>query len=175
MRSTSWLLINCTGLWCWEPYSWWSPAPKRYTPTWGTSVPQPIRLTWFAIVFPALVLNYFGQGALLLVNPEAASHPFYAMVPAWAIVPTVLLATLATIIASQAVISGAFSMTRQAIQLRNLPRLNIRHTPQRKLVNRYSSGQLDAHGLHDLPCGRFSILQQTCRCIWVSRNLHDDH
>ena len=90
--------------------------------------PRPIRLTWFAIVFPALVLNYFGQGALLLVNPEASSHPFYAMVPAWAMVPTVLLATLATIIASQAVISGAFSMTRQAIQLGYLPRLNIRHT-----------------------------------------------
>ncbi len=90
--------------------------------------PRPIRLTWFAIVFPALVLNYFGQGALLLVNPEAASHPFYAMVPAWAMVPTVLLATLATIIASQAVISGAFSMTRQAIQLGYLPRLKIQHT-----------------------------------------------
>ena len=90
--------------------------------------PGPIRLTWFAIVFPALVLNYFGQGALLMVNPEAASHPFYAMVPAWAMIPTVLLATLATIIASQAVISGAFSMTRQAIQLGYLPRLNIRHT-----------------------------------------------
>ena len=89
---------------------------------------RPIRLTWFAIVFPALVLNYFGQGALLLVNPEAASHPFYAMVPAWAMIPTVLLATLATIIASQAVISGAFSMTRQAIQLGYLPRLKIRHT-----------------------------------------------
>jgi KUP system potassium uptake protein len=90
--------------------------------------PRPIRLTWFAIVFPALVLNYFGQGALLLVNPESVGHPFYAMVPAWAIIPTVLLATLATIIASQAVISGAFSMTRQAIQLGYLPRLNIRHT-----------------------------------------------
>jgi KUP system potassium uptake protein len=90
--------------------------------------PRPIRLTWFAIVFPALVLNYFGQGALLMVNPEAAGHPFYAMVPAWAMIPTVLLATLATIIASQAVISGAFSMTRQAIQLGYLPRLNIRHT-----------------------------------------------
>ncbi|MDA3894785.1 MAG: KUP/HAK/KT family potassium transporter, partial [Desulfobacteraceae bacterium] len=89
---------------------------------------RPIRLTWFTIVFPALVLNYFGQGALLLVNPEAASHPFYAMVPAWAMIPTVLLATLATIIASQAVISGAFSMTRQAIQLGDLPRMNIRHT-----------------------------------------------
>ena len=89
---------------------------------------RPIRLTWFAIVFPALVLNYFGQGALLLVKPEASGHPFYAMVPAWAMIPTVLLATLATIIASQAVISGAFSMTRQAIQLGYLPRLNIRHT-----------------------------------------------
>ena len=89
---------------------------------------RPIRLTWFGIVFPALVLNYFGQGALLLKSPEVARHPFYAMVPSWAMVPTVLLATLATIIASQAVISGAFSMTRQAIQLGYLPRLNIRHT-----------------------------------------------
>ncbi len=89
---------------------------------------RPIRLTWFAIVFPALVLNYFGQGALLLGSPQSANHPFYAMVPPWAMVPTVLLATLATIIASQAVISGAFSMTRQAIQLGYLPRMNIRHT-----------------------------------------------
>jgi len=89
---------------------------------------RPIRLTWFALVFPALVLNYFGQGALLLGRPEAASHPFYAMVPSWAMIPTVILATLATIIASQAVISGAFSMTRQAIQLGYLPRLKIRHT-----------------------------------------------
>jgi KUP system potassium uptake protein len=89
---------------------------------------RPIRLTWFAIVLPALLLNYFGQGALLLGSPEAADHPFYAMIPSWATIPTVLLATLATIIASQAVISGAFSMTRQAIQLGYLPRLNIRHT-----------------------------------------------
>ena len=89
---------------------------------------RPIRLTWFVLVFPSLVLNYFGQGALLLGHPEAASHPFYAMIPSWAMVPTVLLATLATIIASQAVISGAFSLTRQAIQLGYLPRLNIRHT-----------------------------------------------
>ncbi len=89
---------------------------------------RPIRLTWFTIVFPALVLNYFGQGALLLGKPDAAPHPFYAMVPSWAMVPTVLLATMATIIASQAVISGAFSLTRQAIQLGYLPRLNVRHT-----------------------------------------------
>ena len=89
---------------------------------------RPIRLTWFALVFPALVLNYFGQGALLLVRPGVSHHPFYAMVPSWALVPTVLLATLATIIASQAVITGAFSLTRQAIQLGYLPRMNIRHT-----------------------------------------------
>jgi KUP system potassium uptake protein len=89
---------------------------------------RPIRLTWFVLVFPALVLNYFGQGAILLGSPEAAHHPFYAMVPAWAMVPTVVLATISTIIASQAVISGAFSLTRQAIQLGYLPRLNIRHT-----------------------------------------------
>jgi KUP system potassium uptake protein len=89
---------------------------------------RPIRLAWFSLVFPALVLNYFGQGALLLLRPEASHHPFYAMIPSWAVVPTVLLATLATIIASQAVISGAFSLTRQAIQLGYLPRLNIRHT-----------------------------------------------
>ncbi len=89
---------------------------------------RPIRLTWFCLIFPALVLNYFGQGALLLEHPEASYHPFYAMVPSWAMVPTVLLATLAIIIASQAVISGAFSLTKQAIQMGYLPRLNIRHT-----------------------------------------------
>jgi KUP system potassium uptake protein len=89
---------------------------------------RPIRLTWFAIVLPALLLNYFGQGALLLGSPQSANHPFYAMVPSWAMIPTVFLATLATIIASQAVISGAFSMTRQAIQLGYLPRLKTRHT-----------------------------------------------
>jgi KUP system potassium uptake protein len=98
---------------------------------------RPIRLTWFAIVFPALVLNYFGQGALLLGSPEATHHPFYAMVPPWAMIPTVLLATLATIIASQAVISGAFSLTRQAIQMGYLPRLNIRHTSSAQIGQIY--------------------------------------
>jgi KUP system potassium uptake protein len=89
---------------------------------------RPIRLTWFAVVFPSLILNYFGQGALLLRRPEAAQHPFYAMVPSWAMWPAVLLATLSTVIASQAVISGAFSLTRQAIQLGYLPRLKVQHT-----------------------------------------------
>ncbi len=89
---------------------------------------RPIRLTWFVIVFPALVLNYFGQGAHLLTNPEDAYHPFYAIVPHWAIIPMVILATMATIIASQAVITGAFSLTSQAIQLGYLPRMRVTHT-----------------------------------------------
>ncbi len=89
---------------------------------------RPIRLAWFVLVFPALVLNYFGQGALLMLKPEQSHHPFYALVPTWALVPMVLLATLATIIASQAVITGSFSLTRQAIQLGYLPRLRITHT-----------------------------------------------
>ncbi len=88
----------------------------------------PIRLTWISLVFPALILNYFGQGALLLTMPGAAIHPFYGLVPSWAMPPMVLLATIATIIASQAVITGAFSLTRQAIQLGYLPRLRITHT-----------------------------------------------
>ncbi len=89
---------------------------------------RPIRLTWFAFVLPALLLNYFGQGAKLLLSPSAAMHPFYALVPAWALIPMVVLAAAATIIASQAVISGAFSLTRQAIQMGFLPRLRIVHT-----------------------------------------------
>jgi KUP system potassium uptake protein len=89
---------------------------------------RPIRLTWFAVVLPALVLNYFGQGALLVTTPTAAANPFYQMAPAWALYPLVLFATAATVIASQAVISGAFSLTRQAVQLGYCPRLLIEHT-----------------------------------------------
>lgn len=91
----------------------------------------PIRLAWFAVVMPALVLNYFGQGALLLKNPAAVKNPFYLMAPDWALIPLVLLATMATVIASQALISGAFSVTKQVIQLGYLPRLNIQHTSVR--------------------------------------------
>ncbi len=87
-----------------------------------------IRWAWLYIAFPALVLNYFGQGALLLSNPAAAPFLFYAMVPGWLHYPMVVLATIATIIASQAVISGVFSITRQAVQLGQLPRMEIRHT-----------------------------------------------
>ncbi len=87
-----------------------------------------ITRAWVAIVFPALILNYLGQGALLLHNPSAADNPFYRLVPEWGQLPMVFLATIATIIASQAVISGAFSLTRQAVQLGLLPRVTIRHT-----------------------------------------------
>ncbi|HDS1736644.1 potassium transporter Kup [Pseudomonas sp. BP8] len=89
---------------------------------------KPIARAWFILVLPALVLNYFGQGALLLQNPEAARNPFYLLAPAWALLPLIALATLATVIASQAVISGAFSLTRQAIQLGYIPRMHIQHT-----------------------------------------------
>jgi len=88
----------------------------------------PIRVSWFGFVLPALVLNYYGQGALLLNNPEAIQNPFYLLAPGWALIPMVLLATAATVIASQAVISGAFSVARQAVQLGYLPRMRIIHT-----------------------------------------------
>ncbi|MDQ3059099.1 MAG: potassium transporter Kup [Pseudomonadota bacterium] len=89
---------------------------------------KPIRLAWFSIVMPSLVLNYFGQGALLLNNPAAVKNPFYLMAPDWALMPLIGLATLATVIASQALITGAFSVTKQAIQMGYLPRLRIQHT-----------------------------------------------
>jgi KUP system potassium uptake protein len=89
---------------------------------------RPIRLAWFSIVMPCLTLNYFGQGALLLQSPEAVKNPFYLMAPDWALIPLVVLATMATVIASQALISGAFSVTKQVIQLGYLPRLQMMHT-----------------------------------------------
>ena len=89
---------------------------------------KPIRVAWFAVVMPALTLNYFGQGALLLNNPAAVKNPFYLMAPDWALLPMVGMATLATVIASQALISGAFSVTKQVIQLGYLPRLQVQHT-----------------------------------------------
>jgi KUP system potassium uptake protein len=88
----------------------------------------PIRLAWFGLVMPSLVLNYFGQGALVLAHPEAASNPFFLMAPEWALIPLVVLATAATVIASQALITGAYSATKQTIQLGFLPRLTILHT-----------------------------------------------
>ena len=89
---------------------------------------RPIRLVWFVLVLPALLLNYFGQGALLLLHPAMVANPFFRMAPGWALYPLVLLATMATVIASQAIISGAFSLTMQAVQLGYSPRLDIEHT-----------------------------------------------
>ncbi|MGE0665367.1 MAG: potassium transporter Kup [Sphingomonadales bacterium] len=97
----------------------------------------PIRRAWFYLVFPALMLNYFGQGALLISEPSALDNPFYRLAPEWAQWPVLALATLATIIASQAVISGAFSVTRQAVQLGYLPRLKVRHTSEAEIGQIY--------------------------------------
>ncbi len=98
---------------------------------------RPIRLAWFGVAMPALTLNYFGQGALLLAEPEAVKNPFFMMAPDWALVPLVVMATLATVIASQALITGAFSVTKQVIQLGYLPRLNILHTSVRDMGQIY--------------------------------------
>jgi KUP system potassium uptake protein len=97
----------------------------------------PIRITWFAVVLPALTLNYFGQGALLLRHPEMAANPFFNMAPGWALYPLVLLATVAAVIASQAIISGAFSLTMQAIQLGYMPRLRVNYTSERVIGQIY--------------------------------------
>src|SRR5262245_7500338 len=98
---------------------------------------RPVRIAWFGLVAPALVLNYFGQGALLMSQPGAVSNPFYLLVPEWALYPMVALATAATVIASQAVISGAFSITRQAVQLGFLPRVTVVHTSSREFGQIY--------------------------------------
>ena len=92
---------------------------------------KPIRLAWFSVVMPALTLNYFGQGALLLQHPAAVKNPFFMMAPDWALIPLVILATMAAVIASQALITGAFSVTKQVIQLGYLPRLKVLHTSVR--------------------------------------------
>ena len=107
-----------------------------------------LRRGWFSLVFPALIINYFGQGALLLGDPASLENPFYRLSPSWGLYPLVILASAATIIASQAVISGAFSLTRQAIQLGYLPRLEVRHTSETEIgqvyVPRINSGLLVA-------------------------------
>jgi len=97
----------------------------------------PIRLAWFAVALPALVLNYFGQAALLITDPTALDHPFYQLAPDWLHYPLVAFATLATVIASQAIISGAFSLTQQAVQLGFLPRMHIEHTTSHSIGQIY--------------------------------------
>jgi KUP system potassium uptake protein len=100
----------------------------------------PIRTVWFAVVLPALVVNYFGQGALLLADPTTVRNPFYLLAPDWALIPLVVLATAATVIASQAVITGVYSMTSQAIQLGYAPRMTIRHTSGAEMGQIYLPG-----------------------------------
>src|SRR5271168_3926945 len=99
--------------------------------------PSPVRRAWLRFVFPALLLNYFGQGALLLAKPDAIANPFYLLAPGWALYPLVALALTATVIASQAVISGAFSITHQAVQLGYLPRMLVRHTSEQEMGQVY--------------------------------------
>ena len=107
----------------------------------------PIRRAWLFFVMPALVLNYFGQGALLLHDPAAIKNPFYLLAPEWALIPLVVLATSAAMIASQAVISGAFSLTRAAIQMGYCPRLTIEHTSER-------ADRADLRAVHQLVAAR---------------------
>jgi KUP system potassium uptake protein len=101
---------------------------------------RPIQIDWFSIVAPALLLNYFGQGAFLVANPQASAQPFYHLAPDWALYPLVALSTVATVIASQAVISGAFSLTHQAVQLGYLPRIEIVHTSLHEIGQIYIPG-----------------------------------
>jgi KUP system potassium uptake protein len=98
---------------------------------------RPIRFGWYTVAFPALLLNYFGQGAMLIANPETIDNPFFRMPPSWAVLPLVILATMATVIASQALISGAYSLTMQAVQLGYLPRFHIDHTSPREVGQIY--------------------------------------
>jgi KUP system potassium uptake protein len=100
----------------------------------------PIRIAWFGLVFPALILNYFGQGALLIANPKALVNPFYLLAPAWALYLTVALATAATVVASQATISGTYSLTKQAIQLDYLPRMQVQQTSASEIGQIYIPG-----------------------------------
>ncbi len=101
---------------------------------------RPIRLVWFLLVQPSLMINYFGQGALLMTAPDSARNPFFLLAPSWALYPLVALSTAAAIIASQAVISGAFSLTRQAVQLGFCPRMQIRHTSSHEIGQIYAPG-----------------------------------
>jgi KUP system potassium uptake protein len=112
-----------------------------------------IQVAWFGVGLPALLLNYFGQGALLLGEPATAVNPFYHLAPSWALYPLIVLATAATIIASQAVISGAFSLTRQAVQLGYSPRLNIEHTSSREIGQIY------------VPFVNWSLMLLTCTLV----------
>jgi KUP system potassium uptake protein len=98
---------------------------------------KPIRFAWFMVVFPALALNYLGQGGLLITHPEAIENPFFHQLGSWSVLPLVVLSTMAAVIASQATISGTFSMTKQAIALGLLPRMRVMHTSESEIGQIY--------------------------------------
>ena len=134
----------------------------------------PISRAWFFVVFPALTLNYMGQGSLIVSDPSTISNPFFLLIPHWGRVPMVVLATVATVIASQAVISGAFSVTKQAIQLGFLPRLQIRHTSAEEIGQVYlPGGQLVPAGHRGRAGDRLRLLDQARLRLRDRGHLHD--
>ena len=136
----------------------------------------PIRLAWYLLVLPALMLNYFGQGALLLTHPDAVESPFFHLGPDWAGIPLVMLATSASVIASQAVISGAFSVTRQAIQLGYLPRMSIVHTSETgNRADLHPGPELDAGRVRDGARAGLPDVEQSRFRLWHRRDRHHDH
>ena len=121
----------------------------------------PIRVSWYGVVFPSLCLNYFGQGSLLLRDPSAAVHPLFHMAPEWALYPMIAIATLAAVMASQAVITGSFSLTLQAIQLGYCPRLRIEHTSHEQIrSDLYSGGEPHADVREHCAGAGVSLLEQ---------------
>ena len=136
---------------------------------------HPIRVAWFALVLPALILNYLGQGALLLLDPTV-EHPFFLLAPSWALLPLVGLATAAAIIASQALISGSFSITRQAIQLGLAPRLEVEHTSAREMGQIYVPQVNWALMCRDVAHRhRLWVIDRTGCRVWHRRYADDGH
>ena len=138
---------------------------------------RPIRLAFFALVLPALLLNYFGQGALLLRDPDAVENPFYLLAPRWALYPLLLIATLAAIVASQALISGVFSLAQQAMQLGFIPRMTIVHTSRaRARPDLRAADQHGARGRHAAHRRRLQVVERARRGVRHRRHGDDgDH
>ena len=135
---------------------------------------RPIQTAWLVVVLPSLALNYLGQGALVIANPKAIENPFFLMYPDWALYPMVGLATAATVIASQAVITGAYSLTQQAIQLGLLPRFEIRHTSEAHAGQIFMpAGQLPVADRRAAACSGFPLVERACICLRHCR--HRNH
>jgi KUP system potassium uptake protein len=137
---------------------------------------KPIAAMWTWLVLPALALNYLGQGAMVLAHPETTGNPFFLMAPDFLQIPLVILATLATIVASQAVITGAFSLTQQAVQLGLLPRLQIVNTSaKRTRPDLHAADQLPAARRRRLPRPRVQVIVRARLGLWRLRHRRDDH